>query len=159
MNIERLIGLIFSIGLLLVVLFVFLTPQIDYQQEFKVEEIAISEKPIVKENINVPDIKEEMIEEEQSYSKNNNTSQINESDFDVFVMRVHVLSSEKNASDIVIKINEGGFPSFTEPFGVNKDLYAVYVGPFLTKNDITENLELIQKVSESKNGEVSRWKL
>ena len=115
MNIERLIGLIFSIGLWLVVLFVFLTPQIDYQQEFKVEEIATSEKPIVKENINVPNIKEEMIEEEQSYSKNNNTSQINESDFDVFVMRVHVLSSEKNASDIVIKINEGGFPSFNEP--------------------------------------------
>ena len=34
MNIERILGLVVSISLLLVLLFVVLKPQIDYQQEF-----------------------------------------------------------------------------------------------------------------------------
>ena len=86
-------------------------------------------------------------------------SNISESDFDLFVIRVHVLSSKENALNMVTKINEGGFPSFTETFGSKKDLHAVYVGPFLEEDDIKDNISLIQKVSESKNGEVSRWKL
>ena len=36
MNKERIVGLFFSITSLLVLLFFVLTPQIDYQQEFKV---------------------------------------------------------------------------------------------------------------------------
>ena len=44
-------------------------------------------------------------------------------------------------------------------FGSNNNLYAVYVGPFLTEDDINSNIDLIQEVSESKNGEISRWKL
>ena len=39
MNIERFVGLAFSIGLLLLTLFVFLKPQIDYQQEQKIEDL------------------------------------------------------------------------------------------------------------------------
>jgi cell division septation protein DedD len=84
---------------------------------------------------------------------------IEKSDFDLFVLRVHVLSSEDNAKKMVTKINEGGFPAFTEIFGTKKNLHAVYVGPFIEKNDIELNIEAIQKVSESKNGEISRWKL
>ena len=40
MNIERFVGLAFSIGLLLLTLFVFLKPQIDYQQEQKIEVVS-----------------------------------------------------------------------------------------------------------------------
>ena len=53
----------------------------------------------------------------------------------------------------------GGFPAFVESFGEKKNLYAVYVGPFLSEDDIVNNMELIQALSESKNGEISRWKL
>ena len=60
---------------------------------------------------------------------------------------------------MVGKINNGGFPAFTEVFGTNKDLYAVYVGPFLSEEDIASNITLIEKVSESTKGEISRWKL
>ena len=84
---------------------------------------------------------------------------IDRSDFDLFVLRVHVLSSEDNAKKMVKKINEGGFPAFTEVFGSKKNLHAVYVGPFIKESDINQNIELIQKVSESQNGEISRWKL
>ena len=87
------------------------------------------------------------------------TEFLKESDFDLFVLRVHVLSSEENAKKMVTKINEGGFPAFTEVFGSKKNLHAVYVGPFIEESDINQNIELIQKVSESKNGEISRWKL
>ena len=52
-----------------------------------------------------------------------------------------------------------GFPSFVESFGENGDLFAIYVGPFLSKDDIVNNMDLIQVVSESSNGEISRWKL
>ena len=36
MNTERFVGLIFSISALLILLFVVLTPQVDYQQVFKI---------------------------------------------------------------------------------------------------------------------------
>ena len=40
MNIERIIGLVFSISALLILLFVVLTPQVDYQQDFKIANAA-----------------------------------------------------------------------------------------------------------------------
>ena len=46
MNIERIVGLVFSISLLLVLLFVVLTPQIDYQQEFTVSDPVINETTV-----------------------------------------------------------------------------------------------------------------
>lgn len=82
-----------------------------------------------------------------------------ESDFDFFVYRAHILSSKKNAENLKDKINNGGLPSFVEPFGDKKELFTVYVGPFLTEDDIVNNIKLIQDLSESKNGEISKWKL
>ena len=79
--------------------------------------------------------------------------------FDLFVYRAHVLSSENNANRIKKKIIEGGFPCFIENFQGKKDRFAVYVGPFLSEDDILKNITLIQNLSESNNGEVSRWKL
>ncbi len=160
MNIERIIGLVFSISALLILLFVVLTPQVDYQQDFKIanaapemEEMAKKEfeeepKEIAKEKLLKPN--KEIVAD---------VTNIDRSDFDLFVLRVHVLSSKDNAKKMVTKINEGGFPAFTEVFGSKKNLHAVYVGPFIEESDINENIELIQKVSESQNGEISRWKL
>ena len=160
MNKERIVGLFFSITSLLVLLFFVLTPQIDYQQEFKV---FTSEENTQNENQVVESFKDKSLIEKEPELVNKNIdsklSNISESDFDLFVIRVHVLSSKENALNMVTKINEGGFPSFTEAFGSKKDLHAVYVGPFLEEDDIKDNISLIQKVSESKNGEVSRWKL
>ena len=82
-----------------------------------------------------------------------------ESDFDFFVYRAHILSSKKNAENLKDKINNGGLPSFVEPFGDKKELFTVYVGPFLTEDDIVNNIKLIQDLSESKKGEISKWKL
>ena len=160
MNKERIVGLFFSITSLLVLLFFVLTPQIDYQQEFKV---FTSKENTQNENQVVESFKDKLLIEKEPELVNKNIdsklSNISESDFDLFVIRVHVLSSKENALNMVTKINEGGFPSFTEAFGSKKDLHAVYVGPFLEEDDIKGNISLIQKVSESKNGEVSRWKL
>ena len=82
-----------------------------------------------------------------------------ESDFDFFVYRAHVLSSEKNSELIVKKINNGGFPAFIKALEDNNELFVVYVGPFLSEDDIVNNMEAIQRLSESQNGEISRWKL
>ena len=79
-------------------------------------------------------------------------------EFGLFVLRVHLLSSEVNANNMVTQINEGGFPAFFEIDSDTK-LYGVYVGPFIEETDITDNIDLIQKVSESSSTEISRWEL
>ncbi len=84
---------------------------------------------------------------------------IKESDFDLFVLRVHVLSSKDNASLMVDKLQNNGLIAFTEVFNEDKNLHAVYVGPFVNEADIHSNIELIQKVSETNKGEIFRWKL
>lgn len=158
MNIERVVGLVFSIGILLVLLFVVLTPQIDYQQEFKVSNPITNDISLEKENLIEAEVEEKEIFKE-SPIMNSDVASIEKSDFDLFVLRVHVLSSEDNANKMVTKINQGGFPAFTEIFGTKKNLHAVYVGPFLERDDIESNIELIHKVSESTKGEISSWKL
>ena len=79
-------------------------------------------------------------------------------EFSLFVLRVHLLSSENNANNMVTQIIEGGFPAFFEIDSDTK-LYEVYVGPFLEESEITDNIELIQKISESNSTEISRMKL
>ena len=159
MNIERIVGLVFSIITLLILLFVVLTPQVDYQQDFKIIDSASKKEEIAKIEF---EEKSTEIEEKPLNPKKeiiSDAANIDRSDFDLFVLRVHVLSSEDNAKKMVTKINEGGFPAFTEIFGAKKNLHAVYVGPFIEESDINQNIELIQKVSKSQNGEISRWKL
>lgn len=160
MNIERIVGLVFSISALLILLFVVLTPQVDYQQDFKIADAAPEMEEIAKiefEEESIEIAKEEPLKPNKEIVTD--VANIDRSDFDLFVLRVHVLSSEDNAKKMVTKINEGGFPAFTEAFGSKKNLHAVYVGPFIEESDINQNIELIQKVSESQNGEISRWKL
>ena len=160
MNIERFVGLVFSISALLILLFVVLTPQVDYQQEFKIADIVPETQEIAK--IESKEESKKIVKEESLKPSKEivaGVANIDRSDFDLFVLRVHVLSSEDNAQKIVTKINEGGLPAFTKVFGSKKNLYAVYVGPFHEESDINNNMKLIQKVSESQGGEISRWKL
>ena len=65
----------------------------------------------------------------------------------------------EGAEKIVVKINNSGFPAFIEPFGKEQNLFAVYVGPFIEKNDIEKNLKQIYEASDTSKGEISRWKL
>ena len=95
---------------------------------------------------------------EQERLKQEKASKIEKSAFDLYVLRVHVLSSEANAKKMVAQINEGGFPAFFETDSDTK-LFGVYVGPFIEESDITDNIHLIQKVSESNSTEISRWEL
>ena len=99
----------------------------------------------------------------ESISSNQNSNgdfkEFDESDFDFFVYRAHVLSSKDNANKLKEKIANNGFPAFVESFGDKGNLHAIYVGPFLSEDDIVTNMDLIKSISESNNGEISRWKL
>ena len=168
MDIQRFVGLAFSIGLLLLTLFVFLKPQIDYQQEQTIDLVNTIEEVVADKSDQVVVIDEkkqqiepveDIIEPSEVKSTNLNTMNIKKSDFDLFVLRVHVLSSQDNATAMVTKLQENGIIAFTEIFGEEKNLHAVYVGPFIDENDIHNNIELIQKVSETTEGEIFRWKL
>ena len=140
MKIERLIGLLAISGITLIALFLFFPAR-------QSDEISFDEST-VKTDLEQPTL---------SITKDFKT--LTESDFDFYVYRAHVLSSEKNALRVAEQINKGGMPSFVETFNEEKNLFAVYVGPFISEDDILNNIDIIEKLSESNQGEVKLWKL
>ena len=150
MKTERLIGLTVFLGIFISLIFVFYPNKNSSDSSNTILSVQNTEIPNLIEDSNV--IPNEI-------SPNERFRNFSESDFDFFVYRAHILSSKKNANNLKDKINNGGLPSFIEPFGDKKELFAVYVGPFLTEDDIVNNIKLIQDLSESKKGEISKWKL
>ena len=150
MKTERLIGLTVFLGIFISFIFVFYPNTNSSDSSNTILSVQNTEIPNLIEDSNV--IPNEL-------SPNERFRNFSESDFDFFVYRAHILSSKKNANNLKDKINNGGLPSFIEPFGDKKELFAVYVGPFLTEDDIVNNIKLIQDLSESKKGEISKWKL
>ena len=136
MTTERFVGLLFLSGVLVFLIFIY------YPESPKINNFFIKEE--------VSPIKED---------KMNDFKEFNESDFDFFVYRAHVLSSKNNAIKLKEKIVDGGYPAFVDNFSNKENLFAVYVGPFLSEDDIVNNMKSIQVLSESNNGEISRWKL
>ena len=99
MGLERLIGFTFTFGILIIVFLFVLSPQIDYQQDQK-----ILEKPLLQENIsdNSPEItiSENPVKDNQDLnisSVDKEKLELDLSEFDLFVIRVHVLSSLQGA--------------------------------------------------------------
>ena len=143
MNLNRLVGSTVFISILLILILYFYPSDVSNQNVIsKVIEPEDADTMIDKPDENVDKFKT-----------------FSESDFDFFVYRAHVLSSEKNSELIVKKIKNEGFPAFIEALEDNNELFVVYVGPFLSEDDIVNNMEAIQRLSESQNGEISRWKL
>ena len=137
MSLERLVGFSVFISILLALIFIF------YPDE------------------NISDLKFTHNTNEISNYDNEISSfkNFSESDFDFYVYRAHVLSSQTKTEELVIQINNGGFPAFFESLESNKELFVLYVGPFLSENDIVDNMKAIQRLSESQSEEISRWKL
>ena len=136
MTIKRILGLFFLIA------FIALFAIVYYPKTTEITSIEVNKEPI------------------SAYQNSNDDfKEFNESDFDFFVYRAHVLSSKDNADKLKDKIVKNGFPAFVESFGDEGNMHAIYVGPFLTEDDIVTNMDLIKSISESNNGEISRWKL
>ena len=143
MNLNRLVGSTVFISILLILILYFYPSDIFNQN--------VISKVIEPEDVDTMIRKlDENVDKFKTFS---------ESDFDFFVYRAHVLSSEKNSELIVKKIKNEGFPAFIEALEDNNELFVIYVGPFLSEDDIVNNMEAIQRLSESQNGEISRWKL
>tara|TARA_Y100001968_G_scaffold160199_1_gene146451 strand:+ start:551 stop:964 length:414 start_codon:yes stop_codon:yes gene_type:complete len=137
MSLERLVGFSVFISILLALIFIFYPDENISDLEF-------------------PDNTNEISNYDNEISSFKNFS---ESDFDFYVYRAHVLSSQTKIEELVIQINNGGFPAFFESLESNKELFVLYVGPFLSENDIVDNMKVIQRLSESQSEEISRWKL
>ena len=144
MTIERLVGLFFFIGSILILVITFYPEtNVFIADDDLTEDKNPSSNINVNSNKNLPD----------------NFKNFSISDFDLFVYRAHVLSSKENSEAIVNKVNNGGLPAFFEVFEENDKLFAVYVGPFVSESDIVNNMDTIKRLSESQNGEILRWKL
>ena len=144
MTIERLVGLFFFIGSILILVITFYPETNTFIADDDLTEDKNSSSNInINSNNNLPD----------------NFKNFSISDFDLFVYRAHVLSSKENSEAIVNKVNNEGLPAFFEVFEKNDKLFAVYVGPFVSESDIVNNMDAIKRLSESQNGEILRWKL
>ena len=144
MTFERLVGLFFFIGSILILVITFYPETNSYIVDDDITEDKNSSSNIkINSNNKLP----------------NNFKNFSISDFDLFVYRAHVLSSKENSESIVNKVNNGGLPAFFEVFEENDKLFAVYVGPFVSESDIVNNMDTIKRLSESQNGEILRWKL
>ena len=144
MTFERLVGLFFFIGSILILVITFYPETNSYIVDDDITEDKNSSSNIkINSNNKLP----------------NNFKNFSISDFDLFVYRAHVLSSKKNSEAIVSTVNDGGLPAFFEVFEENDKLFAVYVGPFVSESDIVNNMDTIKRLSESQNGEILRWKL
>jgi cell division septation protein DedD len=136
MTIKRILGLFFPIALITLLAIIY------YPKTTEITSIEVNKESI-----------------SSNQNSNGDFEEFNESDFDFFVYRAHVLSSKDNADKLKEKIVDNGFPAFVESFGDKGNLHAIYVGPFLSEDDIVTNMDLIKSISESYNGVVSRWKL
>ena len=144
MTFERLVGLFFFIGSILIFVITFYPETNSFIANDDLTDDKNSSSNInINSNDNLPD----------------NFKNFSISDFDLFVYRAHVLSSKKNSEAIVSTVNDGGLPAFFEVFEENDKLFAVYVGPFVSESDIVNNMDTIKRLSESQNGEILRWKL
>ena len=144
MTIERLVGLFFFIGSIMILVITFYPETNTFIADDDLTEDKNSSSNMnVNSNNNLPD----------------NFKNFSISDFDLFVYRAHVLSSKENSEAIVNKVNNEGLPAFFEVFEKNDKLFAVYVGPFVSESDIVNNMDTIKRLSESQNGEILRWKL
>ena len=140
MKLERLLGLLAMTGITLLALFLFFPSR--HTDDISTVDSSIKtdlEQPIL--------------------SVTKDFKILSESNFDFYVYRAHVLSSENNALRLTEQIKKGGMPSFVEIFNKEINLFAVYVGPFLSEDDILNNIDTIKKLSESNQGEVQPWKL
>ena len=144
MTFERLVGLFFFIGSI-VILVISFYPETNslIANDDLIDDKNSSSNMNINSNDNLPD----------------NFKNFSISDFDLFVYRAHLLSSKENSEAIVNTVNDGGLPAFFEVFEENDKLFAVYVGPFLSESDIVNNMDTIKRLSESQNGEILRWKL
>lgn len=144
MTFERLVGLFFFIGSILILVITFYPKTNSFiANDDLIDDKNSSSNININSNDNLPD----------------NFKNFSISDFDLFVYRAHVLSSKENSESIVNEVNNGGLPAFFEVFEENDKLFAVYVGPFVSESDIVNNMDTIKRLSESQNGEILRWKL
>ncbi len=144
MTFERLVGLFFFIGSILILVITFYPETNTF-----IADDDLTDNKNSSSNINI----------DSSNNLPDNFKNFSISDFDLFVYRAHVLSSKENSEAIVNMVNDGGLPAFFEAFEENNKLFAVYVGPFISESDIVNNMDTIKRLSESQNGEILRWKL
>ena len=144
MTFERLVGLFFFVGSILILVITFYPETNSFiANDDLIDDKNSSSNININSNDNLPD----------------NFKNFSISDFDLFVYRAHVLSSKKNSEAIVSTVTDGGLPAFFEVFEENDKLFAVYVGPFVSESDNVNNMDTIKRLSESQNGEILRWKL
>ena len=114
MKLERLLGLLAISGITLIALFLFFPAR--HYDEISLDDSTVKidlEQPIL------------------PITKDFKT--LTESDFDFYVYRAHVLSSEKNALRLAEQINKGGMPSFVETFNEEKIYLQFMLGLFIRR--------------------------
>lgn len=74
-----------------------------------------------------------------------------------WVVQLGVFSQQKNVDDLVKKLNNAGFKSFTKPIKAKTGTFTkVFVGPELLKNTLEKSLDKLEKLTKVK-GKVTAY--
>lgn len=67
-----------------------------------------------------------------------------------WVIRAGIFKSAENAKNLEQKLLALGFPAYTKPFGKNKELVAVLIGPVIKKEDAVQMQKKLQQLGQVK---------
>ena len=81
---------------------------------------------------------------------------VNEINFELFVYKVGTYA-QKEATALIQKYGDNGFPAFAKPNKNSDELVDLLIGPFVSEEDITVNIETLNQISGVAAGKITEW--
>ena len=158
MTSERFTGILFSVALLLFLLFYVLSPQPKYSKPFVIDipdiEQPVFDLSLIPEPVKDIDSSFEALEAPKGIGEK--AAAIKLDDFKMYLYRIGIFTSLEKASELLIKIEENGYMGQVKALENDKNKHAVYV-IFFTEEEIKNNKSKINTIAGIETGVITSW--
>ena len=158
MTSERFTGILFSVALLLFLLFYVLSPQPKYSKPFVIDipdiEQPVFDLSLIPEPVKDIDSSFEALEAPKGIGER--AAAIKLDDFKMYLYRIGIFTSLEKASELLIKIEENGYMAQVKALENDKNKHAVYV-IFFTEEEIKNNKSKINTIAGIETGVITPW--
>ena len=158
MTSERFTGILFSVALLLFLLFYVLSPQPKYSKPFVIDipdiEQPVFDLSLIPEPVKDIDSSFEALEAPKGIGEK--AAAIKLDDFKMYLYRIGIFTSLEKASELLIKIEENGYMGQVKALENDKNKHAVYV-VFFTEEEIKNNKSKINTIAGIETGVITPW--
>jgi len=155
---ERLTGILFSVALLLFLLFYVLSPQPKYSKPLVIDipDIAqpVFDTSLIPEPVKDIDSSFEALEIPKGIGEK--AAAIKIDNFKMYLYRIGIFTSFDKASELLIKINDNGYMGEVKALENDKNKHAVYV-IFFTEEEIKNNKSKINTIAGIETGVITPW--